>query len=167
MAEILVYLTDEELLLLRQRLSDGPGTPAVDSVLDAKLWRALWRAQAQEPAKLGRHEDERGVIQDLLGQTDAITEITTRAGAIRGNHVHKLTTQWAYVVSGEMLFARLEDDGLHTAVYGTGALVTEHAEVPHAWKAVTDCTVLVFTKGPRSGEAYEIDTQRLENPILE
>ena len=113
-----------------------------------------------------RYEDKRGVIQDLLGGIDAVTEIRTVAGAIRGNHVHQLTTQWTYVVSGVMQFAWLEDDGIHHAVYEDGALVTEHAGVPHAWKAVTDTVVLVFTKGPRSGEAYESDTTRLEVPIL-
>lgn len=35
-----VTLTSEEVLLLRQRLAfDGPGTPAVNSPLDAKLYR--------------------------------------------------------------------------------------------------------------------------------
>lgn len=38
-----VELTAPELLLLRQRLSDGPGTPAVDSALDAKLYQAQRR----------------------------------------------------------------------------------------------------------------------------
>ena len=40
MAETSVVLTEAELLLLRQRLSPGPGLPAVDSVLDAKLYAA-------------------------------------------------------------------------------------------------------------------------------
>jgi len=40
MTEVPVLLTAAELLLLRQRLSDGPGTPAVNSALDAKLYRA-------------------------------------------------------------------------------------------------------------------------------
>jgi hypothetical protein len=36
-----VSLTAAELLLLRQRLAfAGPGTPAIDSALDAKLYRA-------------------------------------------------------------------------------------------------------------------------------
>lgn len=36
-----VLPTAGELLLLRQRLAcDGPGTPAVNSVLDEKLYRA-------------------------------------------------------------------------------------------------------------------------------
>ena len=39
-AEVTVNLTAAELLLLRQRLSDGPGTPAADAGLDAKLYAA-------------------------------------------------------------------------------------------------------------------------------
>jgi len=115
----------------------------------------------------GRFEDRRGVIQDLLGQVDSVTEIFTRARHIRGNHVHKRTTQWTYVVHGVLLAAYRHDDG--TAVkreYYPHSLIEEPAGVPHAWKAVTDCRVLVFTRGPRSGTAYETDTQRLEVPVL-
>lgn len=114
-----------------------------------------------------RFEDERGVIQDLLGQVDAVTEIFTKAGKIRGNHVHARTTQWTYVVSGRMTFAWTEDDGRHIAHYPAGSLVTEAAGIPHAWRAVEDTRVLVFTRGPRSGQAYETDTTRLpENARL-
>lgn len=114
-----------------------------------------------------RHEDERGVIQDLLGAVDAVTEIVTWEGGIRGNHIHAETTQWTYIVDGLLRVAWTEDDGLHTRQYGPGNLITEKAGVPHAWQAVTDCRVLVFTKGPRSGQAYESDTTRLpENARL-
>lgn len=114
-----------------------------------------------------RFEDERGVIQDLLGEIDAVTEIFTKAGAVRGNHVHHNTVQWAYVVSGKMLFASVADDGLHEDVHGPGELVKEPAGIPHAWRALEDTRVLVFTKGPRSGEAYESDTVRLPVPLIE
>ena len=129
-----------------------------------------------------RFEDARGVIQDLLGPVDAVTEIFTRAGAVRGNHVHNLTVQWTYIVSGRLMVAWAEavppvtGEGLvygtehvwvrHTAIYPGGQLVEERAGQPHAWKALEDTTVLVFTKGPRSGAAYESDTQRLRVPIL-
>lgn len=114
-----------------------------------------------------RFEDERGVIEDLLGGIDAVTQITTRPGAIRGNHVHQATEQWAYLVSGTMIFAWTEDDGVHTRTATAPAIIYEPPGIPHAWKSVTDTTVLVFTKGPRSGEAYESDTQRLpENAWL-
>jgi quercetin dioxygenase-like cupin family protein len=113
-------------------------------------------------AELGRHEDARGVIQDLLGPVDAVTEIVTWEGGIRGNHVHARTTQWTYIVDGLLRVAWTEDDGVHTCQYGPGNLITEAAGVPHAWQAVTDCRVLVFTKGPRSGGDYESDTRRLD-----
>ena len=113
-----------------------------------------------------RFEDSRGVIQDLLGQIDSVTEIFTKAGSVRGNHYHQHTTQWVYVVWGEMLFCHLEDDGVHQDARGPGKLIVEPAGVHHAWKALEDTLVLVFTKGPRSGEAYESDTTRLQVPLI-
>ena len=113
-----------------------------------------------------RFEDERGVIQDLLGPVDAVTQIFTKAGAIRGNHIHQNTTQYTFVCWGELEAAWVEDDGVHLKTYGPGSLITEAAGIPHAWRALESTLCLVFTKGPRSGEAYESDTHRLEVPIL-
>ena len=111
----------------------------------------------------GRHEDGRGVIQDLLvTPLDAVTEIRTRKGAIRGNHVHRATTQWTYVVSGLLRVVTQRNGGpLRDRVYGPGDMACEHPGVTHAWEALEDNEVLVFTKGPRSGTAYESDTERL------
>jgi quercetin dioxygenase-like cupin family protein len=112
------------------------------------------------------YEDERGYIRDLVVREDfAITEIFTKAGAVRGNHVHHNTTQWAYVQSGEMLFASEESD-LVMRLLGPGGFVEEPPGIPHAWKANEDTVVLVVTRGPRSGPAYESDTVRLEKPLL-
>ena len=111
-----------------------------------------------------RYEDERGVIQDLLaGPIDSVTEIVTRAGAVRGNHVHSETIQWTYVNWGKLLVAlRIPGEKvIREREYGPGELVLEQAGVPHAWKALEDTHVLVFTCGPRSGANYESDTQRL------
>lgn len=113
-----------------------------------------------------RFEDHRGYIQDLLGgPIDGVTEIFTRAGSIRGNHIHRETTQWTYVVYGILKVAWIEDDVLYYKDYGPHSLVTEKAGIPHAWKAMTDCLVLVITRGPRSGANYETDTMRLATPI--
>jgi quercetin dioxygenase-like cupin family protein len=109
-----------------------------------------------------RFEDHRGVIQDLLGPVDAVTHITTAAGAVRGNHVHHKTTQWTLVLGGRLLMA--SGDG--TAELVGGDMVEHPPGVPHAWKAIADTDCLVFTKGPRSGEGYETDTHRLEEPLL-
>lgn len=122
----------------------------------------LWNTGA------GRYEDSRGVIQDIFtGRLDAVTRIWSRAGAIRGNHVHQRTEQWTYILDGTMTFAWTEDDGVHTRQEGPGAVIYEPAGIPHAWRADTDSLVLVLTRGPRSGPEYESDTQRLpENARL-
>lgn len=126
-------------------------------------------ANPYEVARSGpdRYEDERGVIQDLFGHADAVTRIDSVPGAIRGNHTHRLTTQWTYVLDGTMTFYWLEDDGVHERIAGPGEMVCEPAGIPHAWVSNTETTVLVFTRGPRSGTAYETDTIRLpENARL-
>jgi quercetin dioxygenase-like cupin family protein len=114
-----------------------------------------------------RFEDHRGVIQDLLGPVDAVTEIASRAGAVRGNHLHKRTVQYTYVVRGRLLVVAAPEGGERTERYvEAGEMITEEAGIPHAWRALEATTVLVFTKGPRSGTAYESDVIRLEVPLL-
>lgn len=107
--------------------------------------------------------DDRGYIEDLVvAPLDSVTRIITRAGAVRGNHVHRETVQWTYVVSGRLrLIARLPDGSIQERELGPGEMAREAAGVPHAWKAIADCTCLVFTHGPRSGAGYENDTTRL------
>ena len=107
-----------------------------------------------------RHEDERGVIQDILGPVDAVTTIFTYEGAVRGNHVHKLTTQWTYIASGRLLVVTDHDGVRSESAYGPGEMACEAPGVPHAWKALQDTVAVVFTRGPRSGEDYESDTYR-------
>lgn len=113
--------------------------------------------------KLGRHEDDRGVIQDLLvTPLDAVTEIRTRKGAIRGNHVHYETVQWTYVASGKLRVVTRDPAGMVAdRVYVTGEMACEGRGVAHAWEALEDTVVLVFTRGTRSGEDYEDDVFRL------
>ena len=108
-------------------------------------------------------EDDRGSIMDLLVEPiDSVTAITTRKDAVRGNHYHERTTQWTYCVSGMLLVA----SGKHVFNLGPGEIVRHDPGEPHAWKALVDNSCLVFTRGPRSGDAYEEDTIRLQKPLL-
>lgn len=111
-----------------------------------------------------RFEDHRGVIQDILTeQIDSITRIRTVQGAVRGNHFHKETTQWTYVLNGMLIIT----DGSHDVWVGPGEMVVHRPGEPHAWKATVDTDCLVFTRGPRSGADYESDTFRLAKPLIE
>jgi quercetin dioxygenase-like cupin family protein len=108
-------------------------------------------------------EDDRGTITDLIEKPiHAVTRIHTQAGAIRGNHLHKRTTQWAYVISGSLLVST----GAQEMVVGPGEMVVNEPGEPHAWKALADTDCLVFTHGPRSGSEYESDVFRLGEPLL-
>jgi quercetin dioxygenase-like cupin family protein len=111
---------------------------------------------------MDRFEDERGVIQDLCaGKPVNVTYVSTVKGAVRGNHLHKQTTQWTYVSSGRLKVA----DSMGTQVLPAGQIIHHGRGEPHAWQALEDSECLVFTKGPR-GEDYESDTERLTEPLI-
>ncbi len=111
--------------------------------------------------------DSRGGITDLVEdeRSGAATIITTRAGAVRGNHWHAETIQWMYIVSGRMRYTSQRPGGereVHEVV--PGDLVTNDPDERHAMRALEDTVFLVLTRGPRSGASYEQDTHRLEPP---
>jgi quercetin dioxygenase-like cupin family protein len=114
-------------------------------------------------------QDERGKIVDLLvnERIDAITYITFKPGAVRGNHFHRLTTQWTFVTKGRLTYA-CGDTGSEpaTITISTGDLVVAHPNEAHAFEALEDAEILVFTRGPRAGFDYEKDTYRLEKPLI-
>ena len=120
--------------------------------------------------RVDRHEafvDERGFIRDLLTNValDSVTLLHTRDGTVRGNHWHDETIQWTYVVKGSLLVRTRERGKISVTadVAKTGDLFMSPAGEEHAWKALEDTDVLVFTTGPRSGDNYESDTHRLSN----
>ena len=49
-------------------------------------------------------KDTRGIIVDLLEKKkiNAITYITQNKGKVRGNHFHKKTTQWNYLITARI-----------------------------------------------------------------
>lgn len=108
-------------------------------------------------------KDARGEIHDILqAPLDGVTLISTVKGAVRGNHWHHETTQWTYILSGT-LKVRTESlpAGPEQQIYEAGALIHTPPDQRHAWQALEDTVVLVFTRGPRSGADYESDTFRL------
>ena len=116
------------------------------------------------------HEDSRGVIRDILIgiDIDAVTLLTAKAGSVRGNHYHKQSDQYLYIVSGRLTCAAQDrENPIETKEVEGGDLVINKAWEKHAFKAIEDSTLLSLTKGPRKGEDYEKDIFRLDKPILE
>lgn len=114
------------------------------------------------------HEDDRGHIIDLLENEtiNAVTLVTFRSGAVRGNHYHKHTIQWNYLMSGSIrLLTQTGDDPVVETVMRPGDFLVTAANERHALVALEDSELMVFTKGPRGGKEYESDTYRLDVPL--
>ena len=107
--------------------------------------------------------DERGTITDLVENDHyAVTVVKSQAGSIRGNHVHKETEQWTYVLSGKLLVSTPQA----SVEVDAGRLVFNPRGEAHAWRALEDTVCIVWVHGPRAGSNYESDTYRLDEPLI-
>jgi quercetin dioxygenase-like cupin family protein len=112
--------------------------------------------------------DDRGEIVDLLENEsiNAITIVTFTAGAVRGNHYHKHTTQWNYLMTGKIkLVSQVPGEPVTETVMTPGDFVVTEPNVRHALVGLEASSLMVFTKGPRGGKEYERDTFRLDTPL--
>ena len=115
------------------------------------------------------HKDSRGVIIDLLEKKkiNAITFITQKKGKVRGNHFHKKTIQWNYLIKGKIkLIGQKKNKRVREIILSKGDLVVTSSNESHAIKAIKYSEYLVFTQGPRGGKEYENDTFRLTKPLI-
>lgn len=113
-------------------------------------------------------KDNRGVIVDIIEneKINAVTYLTIKKGKIRGNHYHKKTYQWNYVVSGKLKLISKKNNKKTTLILGPGEIALTEPNERHALVGHTSCKVLVFTKGPRGGKEYESDTFRLKRSLV-
>jgi quercetin dioxygenase-like cupin family protein len=115
-------------------------------------------------------KDERGEITDILAKEpiEYVTLITQARGTTRGNHYHKETIQWNYVLSGRLkLLTQLPGDSVISTVLEVGDLAVTGQDERHAIEALEDSVFLVLTRGIRGGADYEKDTFRLAQPLKE
>jgi len=115
------------------------------------------------------YTDKRGQIIDILEnqEINSTTIITFKKGAVRGNHFHKKTIQWNYVLDGEvMYYSQTPKKKLDKVKISAGDFIVSYPFEKHAFKALKKSRVLVLAKGPRAGKNYEIDTYRLTENLL-
>jgi len=124
----------------------------------------------QEPG-LGTHKDERGSITDIFyrASMNHACIITNAPGAVRGNHYHKLTTQYTYVIDGNLAYYSKpvgSDSPAEMYVASRGDMIISKPGEIHAMKSGSDgCTFIAFAEGPRGGEDYETDTYRVDSIV--
>ncbi|OGU35103.1 MAG: hypothetical protein A2068_06430 [Ignavibacteria bacterium GWB2_35_6b] len=114
--------------------------------------------------------DHRGEITDLIDGFDvnSITLITSKKGAVRGNHFHKQTIQYLYLIEGKLeYFTQHGDSEITKTVLNKGDFVETPKNVKHAFKALENSIFLACCSGLRAGKQYEEDTFRLEKPIAD
>ena len=114
-------------------------------------------------------KDKRGIIVDLIEKTqiNAITYITQKKNTVRGNHFHKKTIQWNYILSGKVILVTKKGKGKKIKkIMKKGDLILTEKNEKHAIKALVNSEMLVFTKGPRGGKEYESDTYKLTDKLV-
>ena len=114
------------------------------------------------------HKDKRGIISDLIEKEciNAVTYITINKNKVRGNHYHKKTIQWNYVLSGKILFVSKIKNKIKKIIGKKGDFIKIDTKEFHAIKAISKAEIVVITKGPRGGKEYENDTFRLEENLI-
>lgn len=132
----------------------------------------VYNIYKNQKSDLAKFEDDRGQITDIFYQTqiDHACIVTNNSGAIRGNHYHKHTTQYIYIISGTLTYYSrfANDDGPinHYSALPGDFIISEPNEI-HATKAGPEgCTFIAFAAGPRGGKNYENDTYRVESIII-
>jgi len=114
-------------------------------------------------------EDNRGAIRDILvkEKIDFVTIIFNKKNSVRGNHYHKETVQYLYVLEGSILVAsKFEGKEIEKKILTEGDLLLNEPFEWHAIKSIEDSKLLILTRGLRGGEDYEADTFKIDKPIL-
>lgn len=121
--------------------------------------------------------DERGKITDIFVNSpkDHCCIITNNPGSIRANHYHKVSTQFTYVVEGELKFAKVKvnKDGIfdkthiEITILKPGSLITHTPYEAHAFQSIGKSTILAFACGIRGGNDYENDVFRLKISLFD
>lgn len=114
-------------------------------------------------------EDERGTITDLLNNVEIrhVGILTSRAGAIRGNHYHKKASQYSYVIKGRLeVVSQTPGQQPESETVSQGDMFLDLPGTSHAMRFLDDTELLVLTTVPRDEGGYEDDTVRLKKPLI-
>ncbi|MDP3726073.1 MAG: methyltransferase domain-containing protein, partial [bacterium] len=132
-----------------------PRPTIVDDIIEN-----LFKNYAIKPA----FSDERGDIFDIVEEgISHVGLITFKKGAVRGNHYHKQSTQYTYILEGEIQFVTSDIDGKNKKEFVlTEGMVTHiPPHTVHAYKALTPAAMLDMTTLSRGATGYEEDTVRV------
>jgi len=117
-------------------------------------------------------QDDRGIILDIFKSSpkDHCALITFKKDSERANHYHKKSTQYTFVVSGNLLLrtAKVDKRGkfiseIEELKIEPYTLITHLPYEAHAFLALSNSTILAFACGIRGGQDYEKDVFRIKS----
>jgi dTDP-4-dehydrorhamnose 3,5-epimerase-like enzyme len=120
------------------------------------------------------YRDKRGHILDIFvnDPKDHCTLVTFNKDSIRGNHFHKKSTQYSFILEGKlcMFLAKVDLKGniigkIKRQIVVKNDLIAHKPLMSHAFKAITKSSMLAFANGTRGGKNYEKDTYRLKQKL--
>jgi len=112
--------------------------------------------------------DKRGFIVDILYNTkiNHVALIKSNKKSIRGNHFHKKTIQYTYVLDGKLYYFKKKGRSYQKKILKKGDLIKTMPLEIHAFKFLAKKnTLLIFSSGLRGGKDYEKDTFRVESIV--
>lgn len=120
-------------------------------------------------------KDKRGFILDIFVDKpkDHCTLVTFKKNSVRGNHFHKKSTQYSFILEGKltMITSKVDKNGKLFGkklkrIVKKNDLITHKPFVSHVFKAKTKSIMLAFADGLRGGKNYEKDTFRLKDKLI-
>lgn len=108
--------------------------------------------------------DKRGSIFDLVEENAShIGMVTFNKGSVRGNHYHKNSVQYSYVLEGQIKLVVSDIHGGHRKemILGPGMLTVIPNKTIHTYTALTKARMLDITTLNRKNRGYEKDTIRV------
>ncbi len=109
--------------------------------------------------------DERGVIVDFVNaDLKHVGMITTEEKVVRGNHYHKKSNQYTYILSGsfEVLLAPSDQPAnVKKVVVRAGEMISIPAGVIHQFKAIERSVMIEMDTESRECSGYEDDLFRV------
>lgn len=112
------------------------------------------------------HVDERGAIYDLVNTSlEHVGYITSEPNSVRGNHYHKTSHQFTFVLSGSFEVALAQHDSpekKEIIILRAGQLIEIKPLVIHAFKALEKSLFIEVDTLSREGSGYEDDVIRVK-----
>lgn len=108
--------------------------------------------------------DKRGSVTHILknGSMRRITMVYSTKGSVRGNHYHKRTAHYVYVVDGKLQFVFVTKGVKSRKNLKPGCLVWIPPGEPHAFVALEDSKAIEMAPTDYGPE----DAYRLDEPLV-